>query len=135
LNEGKRDTRHRPDRYSAERVQTFLLSGRRFWNSGASARSFQADDRKVEDQSHWLELSRYVHLNPVRAGLCRRPEDWKWSSCRGYHRPALRQEWLESASVLAEFGGAVGEPGGVGGVGGRRPEGGKISVAAGAEVG
>ena len=58
----------------------------------------------VEDESHWLELSRYVHLNPVRAGLCRRPEDWKWSSYRGYHRPALRQEWLDSASVLAEFG-------------------------------
>jgi putative transposase len=57
----------------------------------------------VEDESHWQELSRYVHLNPVRAGLCRRPEDWKWSSYRGYHRPALRQKWLDSASVLAEF--------------------------------
>ena len=58
----------------------------------------------VEDQSHWLELSRYVHLNPVRAGLCRRPEDWKWSSYRGYHRPAVRPKWLDCAGVLEEFG-------------------------------
>jgi REP element-mobilizing transposase RayT len=58
----------------------------------------------VEDEGHWLELSRYVHLNPVRAGLAKRPEDWKWSSYRGYHRPALRQEWLDCKAVLSEYG-------------------------------
>jgi putative transposase len=26
----------------------------------------------------------YVHLNPVRAGLCQHPADWKWSSYRAY---------------------------------------------------
>jgi REP element-mobilizing transposase RayT len=58
----------------------------------------------VEGSGHWLELSRYVHLNPVRAGLCRRPEDWKWSSYRCYHRPALRPEWVDCRAVLEEFG-------------------------------
>jgi REP element-mobilizing transposase RayT len=58
----------------------------------------------VEDESHWLELSRYVHLNPVRAGLCARPEEWKWSSYRCYHRPALRPEWLDCNGMLSEFG-------------------------------
>lgn len=31
----------------------------------------------------------YLHLNPVRAGLCEHPADWKWSSCRAYlpHKP------------------------------------------------
>ncbi len=58
----------------------------------------------VEDQGHWLELSRYVHLNPVRAGLCKRPEDWKWSSYRGYRRPALQQGWLDIKAVLSEYG-------------------------------
>jgi len=28
----------------------------------------------VEGAGHWAELSRYVHLNPVRAGLAERPE-------------------------------------------------------------
>ena len=27
---------------------------------------------------------RYLHLNPVRAGLCEHPADWKWSSYRSY---------------------------------------------------
>ena len=26
----------------------------------------------------------YIHLNPVRAGLCNHPADWKWSSYRAY---------------------------------------------------
>ena len=31
----------------------------------------------------------YIHLNPVRAGLCKHPADWKWSSYRAYlpHEP------------------------------------------------
>ncbi|HEX7722488.1 MAG TPA: transposase [Pyrinomonadaceae bacterium] len=31
----------------------------------------------------------YLHLNPVRAGLCEHPADWKWSNCRAYlpHKP------------------------------------------------
>jgi len=58
----------------------------------------------VEGSGHWLELSRYVHLNPVRAGLCKRPEDWNWSSYRAYYRPALRPDWLDCRTVLSEFG-------------------------------
>jgi putative transposase len=58
----------------------------------------------VEGAGHWAELSRYVHLNPVRAGLVKRPEDWFWSSYRCYRRPALRPEWLDCRTVLEEFG-------------------------------
>ncbi len=34
----------------------------------------------VEKDSYLLELSRYIALNPVRAGLVRSPEEWVWSS-------------------------------------------------------
>lgn len=59
----------------------------------------------VEDEGYWLELSRYVHLNPVRAGAVDRPEAWSWSSYVGYHRPAKRVAWVDYARVLADFGG------------------------------
>ena len=32
-----------------------------------------------ERESYLLELVRYIHLNPVRAGLLKRPGDWQWS--------------------------------------------------------
>jgi REP element-mobilizing transposase RayT len=36
--------------------------------------------RRVEEESYLRELARYLPRNPVRAGLCRAPEDWPWSS-------------------------------------------------------
>lgn len=37
-----------------------------------------------EKDSYLLELIRYIHLNPVRAGLVDSPRDWRWSSHRTY---------------------------------------------------
>lgn len=53
----------------------------------------------VETDGHLLQLSRYVVLNPIRAGLCRRPEDWRWSSYRAMIGAApapalLTVDWL-----------------------------------------
>ena len=62
----------------------------------------------IERESHLLESCRYVVLNPVRAGLCRRPGYWRWSSYRstaGYVAPPafLAVEW-----VRAQFGNDAG---------------------------
>jgi REP-associated tyrosine transposase len=34
----------------------------------------------ILDESYLLACTRYVELNPVRAGLVKKPEDWRWSS-------------------------------------------------------
>ena len=44
--------------------------------------AFQA--KLVDRDEYLLHLSRYIHLNPVRAGLVQRPEDWIYSSYRDY---------------------------------------------------
>jgi putative transposase len=36
------------------------------------------------DDAHLMACARYVELNPVRAGLVARPEDWSWSSARAH---------------------------------------------------
>ena len=36
----------------------------------------------VGTEDHLRTACRYVLLNPVRAGLCARPEDWPWSAAR-----------------------------------------------------
>ena len=41
----------------------------------------------VEKESYALELSRYIHLNPVRAGIVRTPESYHWSSFHAYLQP------------------------------------------------
>jgi putative transposase len=41
-------------------------------------------DRAVRTVKEYYEKVEYIHLNPVRAGLVERAEDWPWSSLRGY---------------------------------------------------
>ncbi|WP_216635768.1 transposase [Magnetospirillum moscoviense] len=38
----------------------------------------------VMDESHLEAALRYVALNPVRAGLAERPQDWSWSSVHAH---------------------------------------------------
>ena len=33
----------------------------------------------IEDEPHLQAAVAYVHQNPVRAGLCKRAEEWRWS--------------------------------------------------------
>jgi putative transposase len=57
----------------------------------------------VEKESYLVPLSRYVHLNPVRAGLARRPEGYRWSSYRGYIGKEKEEDWMEYGWVLSQF--------------------------------
>ena len=36
------------------------------------------------DEAHALNAVRYLAFNPVRAGLCDKPEDWPWSSVKAH---------------------------------------------------
>ena len=38
----------------------------------------------VMDEPHTYATMRYIELNPVRAGLCSRPQDWRWSSVHAH---------------------------------------------------
>jgi REP element-mobilizing transposase RayT len=48
----------------------------------------------VEEDSHLLELLRYIHRNPVRADMCVNVGDYPWSSHKGYLSSATRWDWL-----------------------------------------
>jgi REP element-mobilizing transposase RayT len=37
-------------------------------------------DRYMRDEEHLERSLEYIHNNPVKAGLCERAEDWRWSS-------------------------------------------------------
>ncbi|WP_242860149.1 hypothetical protein [Desulfosporosinus sp. I2] len=38
----------------------------------------------IEDDQYFLALNRYIHLNPVKAGIVLNPRDYQWSSYRAY---------------------------------------------------
>ena len=58
----------------------------------------------VEADQYALELTRYVHLNPVRAGMVDSPEDFRWSSYSSYVGIEQPSPWLDVNFVLEMFG-------------------------------
>jgi REP element-mobilizing transposase RayT len=58
----------------------------------------------IDNEGYYWSISRYIHLNPVRARLVQRPEEWPWSSYRGYHRASMQLPWATYNRVLREFG-------------------------------
>jgi REP element-mobilizing transposase RayT len=57
----------------------------------------------IKSEPHLLAACRYVVLNPTRAGLCRRPEDWPWSSYRATVGVEAAPTYLETDWLLAQF--------------------------------
>ena len=51
----------------------------------------------VEKEAYLLELARYIVLNPVRAGMVERPEEYQWSSYRAMVGLETAPEWLTTA--------------------------------------
>jgi putative transposase len=58
----------------------------------------------VQKESHFLEVCRYVVLNPIRAKAARQPGDWAWSSYRATGGLASVPGWLSAGEVLSHFG-------------------------------
>ena len=66
---------------------------------------FQGRYRAIlfEKDTYALELSRYIHLNPVRAHLVKDPSLYPWSSYLAYVEGEGRWGWLERKFILGQF--------------------------------
>lgn len=72
---------------------------------------FQGRYRAIlcDKDSYLLELTRYLHLNPLRAQLVKDPREYKWSSYGGYIGKTQDPKWLDSTEVLEQFSGNLRE--------------------------
>lgn len=75
------------------------------WNRTERGHLFEARYGAVlvESQGHATEVHRYIALNPVRAGLVTRPEEWKWSSYSAVLGLVNPLPLLDVEAALADF--------------------------------
>ncbi|MBF0239999.1 MAG: transposase [SAR324 cluster bacterium] len=100
-----------------ETSQSTLSKGMRHLNGVYTQKFNRAHDRVghifqgrfkailLEKDTHLLELSRYIVLNPVRAGMVSQVEEWLWSS---YHKTVGNQttpRFLKTDWLLSQFSG------------------------------
>jgi putative transposase len=57
----------------------------------------------VDADEYLVELSRYIHLNPVRVGIVERPEQYQWSSYLNYTGHIKPPAWLRTGFILGCF--------------------------------
>ena len=55
-----------------------------------------------DKDAYLLELVRYIHLNPVRAGLTTDPKEYPWSSHKAY-LGVEKHKWVNTDFVLSQF--------------------------------
>jgi len=95
------------DRFPTARILQSLLTGymRRFNKThGRRGHLFEGRYKAIvcDRDSYLLELVRYIHLNPVRATMVKRPSDWRWSGHREYLGKEKRG-LIDSGPVMGEL--------------------------------
>jgi putative transposase len=73
-------------------ARRLIGNGEHFWQK-------RYYDLNIRNHRQFAEKLRYIHRNPVKRGLCERPEDWEWSSFRPYAtgcegRVQIESEWM-----------------------------------------
>jgi len=61
----------------------------------------------IEKKIYLAEVSRYLHLLPVKAGLAKLPTHYEWSSFPGYVYKKKREDWISYSTILGMFNGAT----------------------------
>lgn len=61
--------------FTANKANRILKRTGQFWQA-------EYFDRYIRDGKHYLAAVDYIEQNPVKAGLCRTPEEWPFSSAR-----------------------------------------------------
>ena len=56
----------------------------------------------IEDDRYFLALNRYIHLNPVKAGIVHNPRDYQWSSYNAYIK-GISPSPVDTAKTLGYF--------------------------------
>ena len=68
-----RQIAHSIKSYTAHEANKLLKRTGQFWQH-------EPFDRYIRNRKHFLSVIRYIENNPVKAGLCALPEDWRFSS-------------------------------------------------------
>lgn len=57
----------------------------------------------IEDDSYLMSVARYIHNNPVKAGIAKRAEDYFWSSYHEYIKPGKASGKVNTEILLGMF--------------------------------
>lgn len=57
----------------------------------------------VDEDSYLLEVLRYIHRNPLKAGIVKSLDNYPWSSHKGYLSHAKKWSWLQKDALITQL--------------------------------
>jgi len=82
---------------------TMYFNKRHHWRGHLFEQRYKAF--LVDKDNYLLQVSRYIHLNPVQANLVQRAQDYRWSSYRSYVNEKAT-EGVNCKAILDQFNGS-----------------------------
>jgi len=67
------------------------------------SRGNEGSDIFIDNEAYLLQLSYYIHRNPLRAGIVKRPAGYRWSSYKVYAYDRKTPKWLSTNLILSQF--------------------------------
>jgi putative transposase len=55
----------------------------------------------IDADDYLVQVSRYIHRNPIEAKLVKKARNYSWSSMNGYLNPNTKPKWLHTYEVLS----------------------------------
>ncbi len=90
-------------------MQGFNTAYTKYFNSqhGTIGHVFQGRYKAllVDKENFLMEVTRYIHLAPVREGLKEKPWRYQWSSCPAYVEGESKEPMVDSSPILKAFSG------------------------------
>jgi len=66
--------------FSEENRMSRIVGEWKKYHTTTSGVSWQGNyfDHRLRSEKEFIEKAEYIRMNPVRKGLCEKPEDWPW---------------------------------------------------------
>jgi len=75
-------------KYTSLRINRAWVRRGPLWQEGFHDHAIRTDEEEA------IRVIEYIHDNPVRRGLCRRAEDWPWSTANAQYAGWIEHDWL-----------------------------------------
>ena len=89
-------------------LTTYVIWYNRKYQRSGSLIGNRYKSEPIEDDKYYSALVRYIHQNPIRAKICKLPDEYKWSSYNDYIS-RKRNTLTNKAFILEMFSSKIGE--------------------------
>lgn len=89
-----------PSKFISSVHTGYAIAFNKKYNSAGHLFQDRFKQKIISDNDYLINLIAYIHLNPVKAGICKFPKEYKWSSYLEY---AVENKPMENLKRICDY--------------------------------